>query len=78
MKLEVIIGTEESSKGRLFENIKEAAFYMHYNELQASLLLQDKLGVKIESQPKYENEIKRIVYKNELGEKRYYILKITN
>ncbi len=71
MKLEVIIGKKESGKGRIFETIKEASFYMKYHERLDS-------GIKIESKPKYQHEIKRMVYQNTLGEKRYYILKIIN
>lgn len=78
MKLEVVIGKKESGRGRVFDNINQAFFYMTYQEKQAFINLQDKLGSKIETRPKYENEIKRIVYKNTLGDKHYYILKVTN
>lgn len=71
MKLEVIIGKKESEKGRVFENIKEAAFYMTYHAKYNE-------GIMIDKKPKYDNEIKRMVFKDAKGEKHYYILKITN
>ncbi|QVK18842.1 hypothetical protein KHQ81_03770 [Mycoplasmatota bacterium] len=78
MKLEVIIGKKESGRGRVFNNINQASFYMTYQEKQALINLQEKLGSKIETRPKYKNEIKRIVYRNDSGDKHYYILKVTN
>jgi len=78
MKIEVIIGKNENSKGRVFTNLKEATFFIEYNEVMAKCHLNQLLGEMVDNEVKYPNELKRMVYLNHKGERRYYILKIVN
>lgn len=78
MVLEVIYGNNQNKMRREFLNYQEAARFISYNQKSLQLNLGNRLGNTIETKPKYKNELIRKVYQNELGEVRYYILKVND
>jgi biotin synthase-related radical SAM superfamily protein len=78
MVLEVVLGNSENKKGREFYNLKEATYYIDFNEKSAKASLGNDLGEIIEYKPKHKNEIIRKVYQNACGVKRHYIIRVVH